>query len=154
MFALINMNLFDIYVASFDSKYVYNFWRPYTAIHFAEKDGNPATQADTGWLPEMQTPPWPDYPSAHAAVGEGGAAIVSYVFGTPDISFEMESISALPEARIRSYVNVDSAANECANSRVMNGYHFRFSTEAGKRQGRDIAKYICSNYLRPLNRSN
>ena len=50
----------------------------------------------------MQTPPWPEYPSAHAAAGAGGAEMVSYIFSTPDINFEMESISALPEAKIRT----------------------------------------------------
>ena len=32
MFAMINMSLFDSYVANWDSKYQYNHWRPYTAI--------------------------------------------------------------------------------------------------------------------------
>ena len=50
----------------------------------------------------MQTPPWPEYPAAHAAVGAGGAEMVSYIFSTPDINFEMESISALPEAKIHT----------------------------------------------------
>ncbi len=150
MFAMINMYLYDLYLASFESKYYYNTWRPYTAIHSGDKDDNPETIADTDWAPEMVTPPWPEYPSAHAAVAAGEAEIVSHVFGTSEISFTMESVSALPGAKFRTYHNVDSAANDCANSRIMNGFHFRFATEAGKKQGREIAKFVIQNYLRPL----
>ena len=67
MFALINMNIYDIYLASLESKYYYDTWRPYTAIRQAYDDNNPQTEADSSWQPEMLTPPWPEYPSAHAA---------------------------------------------------------------------------------------
>lgn len=154
MFALINMDIYDIYLASLESKYFYDTWRPYTAIRSTIDDGNPMTQTDTGWEPEMITPPWPEYPSAHAAVGAGGAEILTHVYGTPNVSFEMESISALPDYPTRAYSNLDSAAADCAKSRIMNGYHFRFATDAGMQQGRNIAKYIISNYLRPVASNN
>ena len=150
MFALINMNIYDIYLASLESKYYYDTWRPYTAIRSGATDGNAKTIADTNWQPEIITPPWPEYPSAHAAVGSGGAEIVAHIYGSSDLSFSMKSISALPHAKIRSYQNLDKAADDCADSRIMNGYHFRFATEEGKRQGREIAKYVHSNYLRSL----
>lgn len=150
MFALINMNIYDIYLASLESKYHYDTWRPYTAIRAAQIDDNPQTEADTTWQPEMLTPPWPEYPSAHAAVGSGGAEILTHVFGTPKISFTMESVSALPFGKTRTYHNLDQAADDCADSRILNGYHFRFATQEGKRQGREIAKYICANYLQQV----
>ncbi|CAN5345388.1 hypothetical protein BH24CHL10_BH24CHL10_00750 [soil metagenome] len=37
--------------ACWNDKYRWNFWRPITAIHQADADGNTATQADTGWAP-------------------------------------------------------------------------------------------------------
>ena len=150
MFVLINMYLYDLYLASFESKYYYNTWRPFTAIRNGDADSNTETVADPDWVPEMVTPPWPEYPSAHAAVAAGEAEIVSHVFGTSEIAFTMESVSALPTAKIRTYNNLDSAANDCAESRIMNGFHFRFATEAGKKQGREVAKHIIQNYLRPL----
>ncbi|MGH7717719.1 MAG: vanadium-dependent haloperoxidase [Gemmatimonadaceae bacterium] len=149
MFALINMEIFDVYVASFDSKYHYHTWRPYTAIRAAAQDGNPETEPDPGWEPEMQTLPIPEYPSAHAAVGAGGAEVISHVYGTPNVSFRMQSVTALPGQEMRSYDNLDAAADECAASRVMNGFHFRFATEAGKVQGRKVARHLLANYLRP-----
>jgi len=150
MFALINMDIYDIYLASLESKYYYDTWRPYTAIRAAATDQNRHTEPDTSWQPEMLTPPWPEYPSAHASVGSGGAEILTHVFGTADISFTMESVSALPEAKTRTYHNLDEAAADCADSRIMNGYHFRFATEEGKRQGRQIAKFIWKNFLKKL----
>ena len=58
-------------------------------------DDNPETEGDENWQPEMQTPPWPDYPSTHAAVGAIGAEIVRHVYGTDEVSFSMESTTAL-----------------------------------------------------------
>lgn len=150
MFALINMTIYDLYLCSTDSKYYYDTWRPFTAIRKADTDNNAATAADTAWKAEMIIPPLPEYPSGHSAVGAAGAVVVGNIFGTKNVSFEMESVTALPEGKRRSYPNLDSAANECARSRIMNGYHFRFSTVAGKNQGRLIAEYIVSNQLLPV----
>ena len=43
IFALLNMAIADGYTAGWDSKFYYNFWRPYTAIRAAGTDGNPAS---------------------------------------------------------------------------------------------------------------
>lgn len=150
LFALLNMNLYDLYLVSFDSKYHYDTWRPYTAIRAAERDNNPNTIADLQWEPEMVTPPWPEYPSAHAAVGAAGAEIVSQVYGTTEIPFTMTSVTANPPNSERSYTNMEEVANHCAASRIWNGYHFRFATEEGKKQGRQLAQYVVNNFLMPL----
>ena len=150
MFALVNMNIYDTYLVSFDSKYHYDTWRPYTAIRAGDQDGNKRTEADPAWVPEMLTPPWPEYPSAHAAVGGGGAEIIAYVYGTPEVIFTMESITALPNARTRTYTNVFDAALKCAESRIMNGFHFRFATDEGLKQGMNVANHVCRNFLRPV----
>jgi hypothetical protein len=150
MFALFNMALYDLYLSSLESKYYYDTWRPYTAIRQGDADGNKATVADPDWKPEMQTPPWPEYPSAHAAVGALGATLFTEVYGSPEVSFTMESVTALPEARERSYDNLNKAAEECADSRVMNGFHFRFATNEGLRQGKKIARHTLEGFLRPV----
>jgi hypothetical protein len=150
MFALINMDIYDIYLSSLESKYFYDTWRPLTAIQEANDDGNPATISQADWEPEMLTPPWPEYPSAHASVGAGGAEIMSHVLGTSKLSFSMESTTGLSTARTRAFEDLREAAEECAESRIMNGYHFRFATEEGIRQGEKIARYICRNFLRPV----
>ena len=147
MFALLNMNLYDLYLASFESKYYYDTWRPITAIHEAGSDGNVDTTEDTSWIPEMVTPPWPEYPSAHAATGAAGAEIITHVLGTSKVFFSMRSNTALPDDPVRTYYDLNVADKECANSRIYNGYHFRFATEAGQKQGRAIARHTINNYL-------
>ena len=153
MFALINTNLYDLYLASFDSKYHYDSWRPVTAIHAGDLDRNPGTEADTSWVPEMVTPPWPDYPSTHAATGASGATIIAHVFGTSKVSFRMESVTALEVAKVRQYDDLDLAAEHCALSRIMNGFHFRFATDEGLKQGRAIAQNCLDTILKPLEES-
>ena len=56
LFGLLDMALADGYVASFDTKRHYNFWRPVTAIRLADTDGNPHTDADPTWTPLVPTP--------------------------------------------------------------------------------------------------
>ena len=46
LYALLDMGMSDGYVATFDTKYHYGFWRPVTAIQLADTDGNPRTVAD------------------------------------------------------------------------------------------------------------
>ena len=98
----------------------------------------------------MQTPPWPEYPSAHAAVGAAGAEILKAVYGGPALSFSMRSSTALPAQPFRTYTDLDQAAHDCADSRIMNGFHFRFATEAGMQQGRELADFILQNFLQEL----
>ena len=66
--ALVNMAISDALVASFHAKYEYNFWRPETAIHMGQTDGNPATEGDASFIPLVVTPCFPGYPSAHATL--------------------------------------------------------------------------------------
>ena len=60
LFALLNMAMADGYISSFDTKYLYNFWRPITAIRAADTDGNPATtRVDPGMDPVGRHPTHP-----------------------------------------------------------------------------------------------
>ena len=81
----------DAYIANFETKYYFNFWRPVTAIRAADADGNIATVADPAWEPLRATPPIPDYPSAHAAVGAAAARVLTLFFGTGDLPFHTTS---------------------------------------------------------------
>ena len=63
--ALYAVALADAYIAVFDAKYHYEFWRPITAIRNGDIDGNPATELDATWQPIDNTPMHPEYPCAH-----------------------------------------------------------------------------------------
>ena len=65
MFALVSMSFYDGYVAGWDSKYYWDFWRPYTAIRAGDTDGNPDTTKDAFWRSYLENPPVQDYPSTH-----------------------------------------------------------------------------------------
>jgi hypothetical protein len=82
LFAQVGTTLYDTYVATWDSKYEYNHWRPYTAIRAADADGNPRTTSDATWEPLRPTPPFPEYVSAHAAACGASFSVLEHALGT------------------------------------------------------------------------
>lgn len=151
LFALLNMTVADAYIAGWDSKLHYNFWRPYTAIHFADTDDNPATQIDETWESQEVTPPIHDYPSTHSALGNAGASVLAGLLGD-NTSFTFTSTSSDPQDATRSFISFSQAADENADSRVMAGLHFRFSCRAGQDLGNKIGQWTLQNHLKPLKR--
>jgi hypothetical protein len=149
LFALVDMALADAYTAGWDSKFHYNFWRPYTAIRAAATDNNDATTPDASWEPAEMTPPVQDYPSTHSALGNAAAAVLARIFGD-NTSFTMTSFTAVPAGSTRSFSSFSQAANENASSRVMAGIHFRFSCEAGQEMGTRIGNWIADHQLLPV----
>jgi PAP2 superfamily len=149
LFALVDMALADAYIAGWDSKFHYNFWRPYTAIHKADIDGNEVTESDKIWTSAEPTPPVHDYPSTHSSLGNAAATVLAKVLGD-NTSFSFSSPTALPGTSVRGFKSFSQAANENASSRVMAGIHFRFSCEAGQQQGNKIGAWTVENHLRPL----
>ena len=149
LFALVDIALADAYTAGWDSKFHYNFWRPYTAIRLANIDGNNATAPDALWEPAEPTPPVQDYPSTHSALGNAAAAVLARILGD-NTAFTMTSFTAVPAGSTRSFTSFSQAANENADSRVMAGIHFRFSCEAGQEMGSRIGNWLVDNRLKPL----
>ena len=85
--------LADGYIGSFETKYLYNYWRPVTAIQNADADGNPRTSGDPTWTPLAPTPPIPDYDSAHSVQGGVAAQVLKRFFGTDHVGFETCSLT-------------------------------------------------------------
>ena len=85
--ALVNFALADGYIAGFDAKYRFNFWRPITAIHMAALDGNELTDPD----PELEfvlresADSGPSV-NAHGAWGGGCARCLSRTSGIECLS--------------------------------------------------------------------
>lgn len=149
LFALVNIALADSYIAGWDAKLHYNFWRPYTAIRNAANDGNAATTADNNWEPAEPTPPIHDYPSTHSALGNAAATVLARLLGN-ETPFNFTSVTGIPSANTRSFTSFMQAADENASSRVMAGIHFRFSCDAGQELGNKIGDWVVSNKLQPL----
>jgi PAP2 superfamily len=140
-FALLNMAMADAYIAGWDSKYHHNFWRPVSAIRLAAQDGNPATAPDAAYESLLVTPPVPDMPSTHSALGMAAAVVLADAFGRDSLPFSFASPSALPANPVRSFRGFSEAARENADSRVKAGLHFRFATDAGLELGRRIGQH-------------
>lgn len=149
LFALNNMAILDGYISGWDSKFHYDFWRPYTAIRAADTDGNPDTVQDAAWESYQLNPPVQDYPSTHSVLGKASAVVLAESFGTDNITFDFNSYTALPGLEVRTYSSFAFAAEQNADSRVQAGIHFRFSTDAGLTLGEKVGIYTVQNHLRP-----
>jgi hypothetical protein len=146
--ALIQIAQVDAYTACFESKYLYRFWRPITAIRLGDNDGNAATVGDPNWASfDPVCPPVPDYPSGHSASAGAGAVVLHDAFGSDAQAFTHTSIS-LPGAT-RTFGAFTQAQNEIGLSRIYVGYHFRRAVEAGIAQGRKVAEQVIGAQLAP-----
>src|SRR5229473_598201 len=111
LFALLNLSFADGVIAFYDAKYTYNFWRPVTAIRAAATDGNPETEADPNWLPEVgNTAPDPSYPGAHAVISAAGAEVLISFFREHNFDFSVTS-EVMPGVE-RSFTSFEAAAEE------------------------------------------
>jgi membrane-associated phospholipid phosphatase len=146
LFALLNLSFADAVIAFYDAKYTYNFWRPVTAIRAAATDGNPDTDADPNWLPEVgNTTPDPSYPGAHAVIAAAGAEVLISFFHKHHFDFDVTS-EVLPGV-VRSFTSFPAAAEEATLSRIFAGVHFEFDLTTGQRLGDDVADFVVDNFL-------
>jgi hypothetical protein len=147
MFALVNMANIDATVAVWHAKNHYDFWRPSHAIRLADTDGNPRTEVDPSWVSEHVVPPLQEYPSAHAIQCQAITWTLRSILGTDHVNFATQSTAALTSGPVRSFDRLSTAARECRESRIMAGFHYRFSIEAGARMGGRVAKRILDTQL-------
>ncbi len=147
MFALGTMAHVDATVAIWHAKNHYDFWRPSHAIQLGDTDGNRLTQADPSWVSEHTVPPLQEYPSAHAMQCQAIARTLGSVLGTDRVHFATQSTTALPSNPVRSFDRLSTAARECGESRIMAGYHYRFSVNTGARMGNAVARRIVETQL-------
>ena len=130
--AMLNAAIADALIASFDAKYAYNGWRPVTAIRAGVGDLAP----DPEWLPLLATPPFPGYPSAHAAAAGAAQAVLERRFGPDGHDFELTSATAPGVTfRYRSFAEI---ADQIDDARVSGGIHVREDQEAGRALGRKV----------------
>jgi membrane-associated phospholipid phosphatase len=148
LFALLNIALADAAIVSWDCKYVYNLWRPITAIQEADTDGNAATEPDGSWNPLLPTPPFPEYTSGHSTFSGAAAVVLAYFFGSDRISFSVGS-DDLTGVR-RSFSSFSRAAFESGLSRIYGGIHFPSANVYGLSTGGAVGIHVVWNYLTPV----
>jgi len=146
--AVMNIAMNDSLVASFLNKYHYNFWRPETAIHAGDTDGNPKTDPDPSFVPFITTPCFPSYPSNHGSASNGAAEILRRIYGEGG-HFITLSNPAVPDI-VLQYTTFKQITDDISDARVYGGIHFRTDQVAGERLGRAIGKAVYKNNLRPM----
>jgi hypothetical protein len=141
----------DAAIACWDSKYHYLFWRPYTAIRNADLDDNPATVADSTWLPLVNTPNHPEYPGAHGCITGALAEVVARALHTRRIDATIWGATngGTTLAASRHFEAVKDLDRELVNARIWIGFHYRHSTIAGITLGRAVAHWTLQRYFRP-----
>ncbi len=115
VYAVLNTAYHDMAIAVFDAKYTYWGIRPF--------------QYDSTYHPLIGTPPFPGYPSGHAAGAATSGAVLEYFF--PDDAKEFRAL-----------------AQDCADSRFYAGIHFRTDNETALVMGRAIGKYIVETWMK------
>jgi hypothetical protein len=145
LFAQVNVAAADAFIASFDAKYTYNFWRPVTAIRAADTDGNPDTIQDSTWTPLIDTPNHPSYGSNHATQSRAAAEALAAFFGTDQVRF-----TATWDSVTRSFKKFTDAAKEAGKSRIYAGIHWSFDVAAGEVLGRKVGRYVADHDFQPL----
>jgi len=139
LFALLNIAMADAAICAWDAKYTFDFWRPVTAIAFAEPQLN--------WMSFIVTPPFPDYTSGHSTVSAAAATVLPLFYGTEDLPFTTGS-DFLPGV-YRSFSTCLDAAEEAAISRIYGGIHFRTASEDALQAGIGIGQWTFTHYLQP-----
>jgi len=146
MYAAMGVAVADSAICSWDAKVTYDTWRPPTAIHQGDLDGNPMTFADPTWVP-LATEASPEYTSGSSTFGASAAAILTAFLGD---STNITLTSEFNNIDVRSWTSFTEMAHEQGMSRIWLGAHFMFSNLIGRYAGEDIADYVLGNYFQVI----
>jgi hypothetical protein len=142
LLALVSIAVADTAITVWDSKKHFMLWRPITAIHEADKDGNDATAPDAAWQPFLVTPPYPDYTSGGNGVTGSTTGVLKLYFGKDDVPFTVTSPSKEAKEKTRNYKSFSEYAKDMVDVRIYQGLHFRFADEASREQGEKVAAEV------------
>jgi len=169
--ALVNVAMADAGIAAWESKYYYKLWRPVSGIRAADLDRNPDTVADLTYSPlgapasnltgPSFTPPFPAYPSGHAAFGGALFQVLRRIYGD-DVPFTfvsdefngttLDNTGVLRPLIPRSFNTLSEAEEENGQSRIYLGIHWSFDKTEGIAQGHDVGNFVVDHVFRPKRR--
>ena len=171
LFALVNIAMADAGIATWETKYADEFWRPVLGIRSGELDGNSATIGNTNWSPlggpasnpnpgdSNFTPNFPAYSSGHATFGAATFETLKNFYGTDAIAFsfvsdELNGVTRDANGSVRplaerTFSSFTQAKLENAQSRIYLGIHWSFDASEGIVSGDNVADYVFANALRP-----
>ena len=123
--------IYDGFVSCWDAKFTYNYVRPETFINqYIDKD----------WLPLIQTPPFPEYPSGHSVVSSSAATVLTQMVGS---NYAFTDSAEVPFGRpTRHFNSFYEAADQASISRLYGGIHFINAITNGKAEGRKLGTFV------------
>ena len=110
-----------------------------TIVPRASRMDNDATVPEPGWTPFIDTPMHPEYPCAHCIVSASlGAVLVGEIGSGP--APKLSSASSTAGGAVRTWASVSDFTGEVAMARILDGVHYRNSTEVGTAMGRKVGE--------------
>jgi PAP2 superfamily len=127
--------LHDAFISCWDAKYTFNYIRPETFINkYIDKD----------WVPLIQTPPFPEYPSGHSVVSSSAATVLTQIVGD---KYAFVDSAEIPFGRpTRAFNSFYEAADQASISRFYGGIHFVTAIENGKQQGKRVGAFVMAKF--------
>ncbi len=130
-YTLVTVGLFESFISCWSEKYRSQAMRPETYIN---------SLIDPQWLPYIQTPPFPEYPSGHSVLSASSATILMEIIPQPySYTDSSEMYINIPP---RTFDSFNAAAQEASVSRFYGGIHYMPSLNNGADQGRKIGNYV------------
>ncbi len=134
----------DAGIGCWNAKFSFSFWRPVTAIQAG--GGNPALTVDPNWLPLANTPSHPEYPAAHGCVTGAVSTILAGYFGTPNLTF---SVDSKVTNTTHTFTSTNDLMHEVENARIYAGFHYHHSVVQGRVLGISVGHQLMQRYFRP-----
>ncbi|HTD12313.1 MAG TPA: vanadium-dependent haloperoxidase [Steroidobacteraceae bacterium] len=145
LYAVVTAAINDAEIAVLEAKYHYNFWRPITAIRNGDRDDNPATERDPDWTPLIATPLHPEYPCAHCVIAATIAVVIRADVGREPLPTLVTHSNTAPGVT-RHWTHTEDVVKEVSEARILDGVHYRTSTEVGNRLGAQIGALVAAAY--------
>lgn len=130
-YAWVAITINDGFIACWDEKYRSVVIRPETYINL---------YIDPTWRPVLQTPPFPEYVSAHSVISAGASVVLSKLFGENyAFSDSTEVEFGIPPRNFNCFYD---ASNEAGISRYYGGIHYLPAVNYGLDIGKEIGAYV------------
>ena len=146
LFAKLTLSGGDALITCWEDKALWSFWRPITAIHLGDEDGNPKTDGDPDWTSAIGTPPYPDHSSGYDCGTGSYMEVGELYFGPGRTTFTLNT----RQGRCRVPMGTSAMSGTTRSTpAVYQGIHFRSSDEQGAQIGRDVARWVDKHALKP-----
>ncbi len=150
LFAMLNMSGADALINAWNDKVAWMFWRPITAIHEGDNDGNRLTVGDPTWTPLTATPPYPENTSGYNAITSAFMHTAETFFGKGETDFSLVRIVPGGENVTRQYERFTDVIDDTIDARIYQGIHFRSADVQGAKLGQDAAQWLDKHAFKPV----